>query len=317
MNQYYISLFFPSAHRPLRMSGLPDVLKIPDGPEKLSIPAGDLPVSALIKLELPPQRTSSIFTRPTKRRSLKAVHQLRRVVDTTSTEATALPAALRRLHHLSPPPSSPPTPSPAPLPSRTQSGRVFVEFYQATTFSILTPFAAAVCAESDNQQDMEPEDSEPQGWPLVDANRRLFAMLAEAPLTAHPHWLHVDPVDGMLVLICVHQLPLSQSQPLVDANGHIFAPTPLPSPTDSITETDLEPLVDANGRLFAMLAEDPLTAHPHWLHVDPVDGIQSRPLVNANRHIFAGSPVDIIPPPTPLLSPTHSTCLLCRQRLHG
>ncbi|KAJ7752973.1 hypothetical protein B0H16DRAFT_1418844 [Mycena metata] len=47
------------------MSGLPDVLKIPDGPEKLSIPAGDLPVSALIKLELPPQRTSSIFTHPT------------------------------------------------------------------------------------------------------------------------------------------------------------------------------------------------------------------------------------------------------------
>ncbi|KAJ7754608.1 hypothetical protein B0H16DRAFT_1459076 [Mycena metata] len=44
---------------------------------------------------------------------------------------------------------------------KTQSGRVFAEFYQATTFSILTPLAAAVCAESDNQQDMEPEDSEP------------------------------------------------------------------------------------------------------------------------------------------------------------
>jgi hypothetical protein len=47
------------------MSGLPDVLKIPDGPEKLSIPAGDLRVSALIKLKLPPQRTSSIYTHPT------------------------------------------------------------------------------------------------------------------------------------------------------------------------------------------------------------------------------------------------------------
>ncbi|KAJ7215018.1 hypothetical protein GGX14DRAFT_696571 [Mycena pura] len=47
------------------MSGLPDVLKIPDGPEKLSIPAGDLPVSALIKLKLPPQRASSIYTHPT------------------------------------------------------------------------------------------------------------------------------------------------------------------------------------------------------------------------------------------------------------
>ncbi|KAJ7744842.1 hypothetical protein B0H16DRAFT_1559298 [Mycena metata] len=40
-------------------------------------------------------------------------------------------------------------------------GRVFAEFYQATTFLILTLLAAAVCAESDNQQDMEPEDSEP------------------------------------------------------------------------------------------------------------------------------------------------------------
>ncbi|KAJ6583352.1 hypothetical protein DFH09DRAFT_1075771 [Mycena vulgaris] len=41
------------------MSGLPDVLKIPDGPEKLSIPAGDLPVSALIKLKLPPHQRGS------------------------------------------------------------------------------------------------------------------------------------------------------------------------------------------------------------------------------------------------------------------
>ncbi|KAJ6484281.1 hypothetical protein DFH09DRAFT_1106599 [Mycena vulgaris] len=54
-----------AAHRPPAMSGLPDVLKIPDGPEKLSIPAGDLPVSALIKLKLPPQRASSIYTHPT------------------------------------------------------------------------------------------------------------------------------------------------------------------------------------------------------------------------------------------------------------
>ncbi|KAJ6514087.1 hypothetical protein DFH09DRAFT_1099740 [Mycena vulgaris] len=64
-NQYYIILFFHQAHRPPAMSGLPDVLKIPDGPEKLSIPAGDLPVSALIKLKLPPQRASSIYTHPT------------------------------------------------------------------------------------------------------------------------------------------------------------------------------------------------------------------------------------------------------------
>ncbi|KAJ7753221.1 hypothetical protein B0H16DRAFT_1544908 [Mycena metata] len=47
-----------------------------------------------------------------------------------------------------------------PASRKTQSRRVFAEFYQATTFSILTPLAAAICAESDNQQDMEPEDSE-------------------------------------------------------------------------------------------------------------------------------------------------------------
>ncbi|KAJ7725763.1 hypothetical protein B0H16DRAFT_1593694, partial [Mycena metata] len=48
-----------------------------------------------------------------------------------------------------------------PASRKTQSGRVFAKFYQATTFLILTLLPAAVCAESDNQQDMEPEDSEP------------------------------------------------------------------------------------------------------------------------------------------------------------
>ncbi|KAJ7705063.1 hypothetical protein B0H16DRAFT_1747440 [Mycena metata] len=33
-----------------------------------------------------------------------------------------------------------------------------------------------------------------QGWPLVDTNGHIFAVLAEDPLTAHPHWLHADPV---------------------------------------------------------------------------------------------------------------------------
>ncbi|KAJ7748072.1 hypothetical protein B0H16DRAFT_1725684 [Mycena metata] len=47
------------------MSGLPDVLKIPDGPEKQSIPPKNLPVSELMKLELPPQRKSSVFSHPT------------------------------------------------------------------------------------------------------------------------------------------------------------------------------------------------------------------------------------------------------------
>ncbi|KAJ7718068.1 hypothetical protein B0H16DRAFT_1797926 [Mycena metata] len=59
----------------------------------------------------------------------QAVHQLRRVVATAFTEATALPAALptvlivdcHRRHRLSPPPSSPPAPFPAPLPSRVRA----------------------------------------------------------------------------------------------------------------------------------------------------------------------------------------------------
>ncbi|KAJ7022893.1 hypothetical protein C8F04DRAFT_1272087 [Mycena alexandri] len=48
-----------------------------------------------------------------------------------------------------------------PASRNTRSGRIFAEFYQATTFSILTPLAAAVRAESDSQQDAEPEDCEP------------------------------------------------------------------------------------------------------------------------------------------------------------
>jgi hypothetical protein len=47
------------------MSGLPDILKIPDGPEKLSLPSANLPVSDLIKFPLPPQRKSTVFTDPT------------------------------------------------------------------------------------------------------------------------------------------------------------------------------------------------------------------------------------------------------------
>jgi hypothetical protein len=47
------------------MSGLPDILKIPDGPEKLSLPHKNLPVSSLIELQLPPQRKSTVFVDPT------------------------------------------------------------------------------------------------------------------------------------------------------------------------------------------------------------------------------------------------------------
>jgi hypothetical protein len=34
------------------MSSLPDILKIPDGPEKLLLPSANLPVSDLIKFPL-------------------------------------------------------------------------------------------------------------------------------------------------------------------------------------------------------------------------------------------------------------------------
>jgi hypothetical protein len=46
------------------MSGLPNVLKILD-PEKLSLPPNNLPVSSLIKFQLPPQRKSTVFADPT------------------------------------------------------------------------------------------------------------------------------------------------------------------------------------------------------------------------------------------------------------
>jgi hypothetical protein len=42
------------------MSGLPDILNILDGLEKLSLPSANLPVSDLIKFPLPPQRKSKI-----------------------------------------------------------------------------------------------------------------------------------------------------------------------------------------------------------------------------------------------------------------
>jgi hypothetical protein len=46
------------------MSGLPNVLKIPD-PEKPSLPPNNLPVSSLIKFQLPPQHKSTVFADPT------------------------------------------------------------------------------------------------------------------------------------------------------------------------------------------------------------------------------------------------------------
>jgi hypothetical protein len=47
------------------MGGLPDILKIPDRAEKLSLPSANLPVSNLIKFPLPLQSKSTIFANPT------------------------------------------------------------------------------------------------------------------------------------------------------------------------------------------------------------------------------------------------------------
>jgi hypothetical protein len=46
------------------MAILPEVLRIPDGPENLSLPAPDLPISQLMELRLPPQRKSTTFADP-------------------------------------------------------------------------------------------------------------------------------------------------------------------------------------------------------------------------------------------------------------
>ncbi|KAJ7851163.1 hypothetical protein B0H14DRAFT_2581603 [Mycena olivaceomarginata] len=46
---------------PAAVSGLPDVLKIPEVPEKFSLLPSNLPVSSLINFQLPPQHKSSVF----------------------------------------------------------------------------------------------------------------------------------------------------------------------------------------------------------------------------------------------------------------
>ncbi|KAJ6478439.1 hypothetical protein DFH09DRAFT_1108349 [Mycena vulgaris] len=55
----------PGPAAPAGMSGLPVALRIPDGPEKLSLPPNNLPVSSLIKFQLPPQRKSTVYSDPT------------------------------------------------------------------------------------------------------------------------------------------------------------------------------------------------------------------------------------------------------------
>ncbi|KAJ7281325.1 hypothetical protein C8J57DRAFT_1219220 [Mycena rebaudengoi] len=47
------------------MAALPEALRIPDGPEKLSLPSRTLSVSSLVKLQLLLQRKSTVFANPT------------------------------------------------------------------------------------------------------------------------------------------------------------------------------------------------------------------------------------------------------------
>ncbi|KAJ7037007.1 hypothetical protein C8F04DRAFT_1257559 [Mycena alexandri] len=58
------SLFCTNPAAPAAMSGLPDALRIPDGPEKLSLPPNSLSVSGLIEFQLPPQRKSTVYVDP-------------------------------------------------------------------------------------------------------------------------------------------------------------------------------------------------------------------------------------------------------------
>lgn len=65
---------------------------------------------------------------------------------------------------------------------QTRSGHIFAEFYQSPTFSILAPLAAAVRAESDDQEDAEPHDSEP----YLDASDSDASMASLYPSDGEP-----------------------------------------------------------------------------------------------------------------------------------
>ncbi|KAJ6546217.1 hypothetical protein DFH09DRAFT_1087855 [Mycena vulgaris] len=47
---------------PAAMSGLPVALRIPDGPEKLSLPPNNFPVFSLIEFQLPLQQKSTVYS---------------------------------------------------------------------------------------------------------------------------------------------------------------------------------------------------------------------------------------------------------------
>jgi hypothetical protein len=63
-DQYYINSFYANPDTPATMSDLPEALRIPDGPECLSLPPNNLPVASIIKFQLPPQHKSTVYMDP-------------------------------------------------------------------------------------------------------------------------------------------------------------------------------------------------------------------------------------------------------------
>ncbi|KAJ7732635.1 hypothetical protein B0H16DRAFT_1696322 [Mycena metata] len=197
----------------------------------------------------------------------------------TVSKPTSMSASSSSGLHLPPPPPDHLTQPEDP----TQSRRIFAEFYQATTFSILTPLAAAVCAESDHQQDMEPEDSEPYlNTSDLDATIATTDTEAAGPTPPPPPKNKkcsggpLPPPSSLRTLKRPHRTATTST---VAAKGSGRRWSSLPGMWHALLRISSTqwgdgiqgwPLVDANGRIFAVLAEDPLTAHPHWLHVDPV-----------------------------------------------
>ncbi|KAJ7732444.1 hypothetical protein B0H16DRAFT_1893067, partial [Mycena metata] len=177
----------------------------------------------------------------------------------------------------------------------------FAEFYPASTFSILTPLTAVVCAESDNHCWPHPSSAfenkkcsggpvPPPSWTLKHPDRTATT----STVTAKGSGRLWSSLSGMWHTL----LHISSTRWGDRIQGW--------------------PLVDTNGCIFAVLPEGPLTAHLHWLHADPVGWNVARAAPSSTRTGISlpCSPVDLIPPPTPLPSRAHLTCSLCRQRLH-
>ncbi|KAJ7773947.1 hypothetical protein B0H16DRAFT_1880443, partial [Mycena metata] len=161
---------------------------------------------------------------------------------------------------------------------------------------------------------MEPEDSEPYlNTSYLDATITTTDTKAAGPTPPPP----LRTRNAVVALNHIHRHRKGIREAVVISAGHVAHPAAYLKHTmrDRIQGW---PLVEANGCIFAVLPEGPLTAHLHWLHADPVGWNMARVGPSSTRTGISlpCSPVDLIPPPTPLPSPAHLTCSLCRQRLH-